>query len=194
MRPRPILYWATIVLPLLFTRCAKEEAKPQQLLVNGNFENGNTVPTDWGYITEKDIYNGEWSDKEFVSPCKSAKISSLKSDSTVFSFWYQTITDNLPFGKDVTLKVKIKGNMSGKAISIASRTDDTTIPTGRVEQFITTENLSPITGSFNWSERIITLSNVKPTSKSIIVYFINLPNTTGEVYFDNASLTYLTQI
>jgi hypothetical protein len=190
MRPRPILYWAAIVLPLLFTRCAKEEAKPQQLLVNGNFENGNTVPTDWGYITEKDIYNGEWSDKEFVSPSKSVKISSLKNDTTLFSFWYQTITDNLPFGKDVTLKVKIKGNMLGKGVSIAIRTDDTTIPTGRADQFITTEKLSPITGSFNWSERIITLANVKPTSKSITVYFIYLQNTTGEVYFDNASLTY----
>jgi hypothetical protein len=190
MRPKPILYWASIVLPLLFTRCAKEEAKPQQLLVNGNFENGNTVPTDWGYITEKDIYTGEWSDKEFVSPSKSAKISSLKSDTTVFSFWYPTITGNLPFGKDVTLKVKIKGNITGKGVSIAIRTDDTTIPSGRAEQFITTQNLSPITGSFNWSEKTITLANVKPTSMSITVYFIYLSNTTGEVYFDDAILTY----
>ncbi len=108
MRPRLILYWVVIVLPLFFIRCAKEETKPQQLLVNGNFENGNTVPTYWGYITEKDIYNGEWSDKEFVSPSKSAKISSLKSDTTLFSFWYQTITENLPFGKDVTLKPRLR--------------------------------------------------------------------------------------
>jgi hypothetical protein len=190
MKQKPILYWAAIVLPFFFTRCAKEEAKPQQLLTNGNFESGNTVPTDWGYITEKDIYSGEWSDREFVSPSKSAKISSSKSDTTAFCFWYQTINDNLPLGKDVTLKIKLKGNMLGKGISIAIRTDDTTMPSGRAEQFITTENLSPMTGSFDWSERIITLANVKPTSKSITVYFIYLPNTTGEVYFDNASLTY----
>lgn len=54
MRPKPILYWASIVLPLLFTRCAKEETKPPQLLVNGNFENGNTVPTD-----RKDNHTGK---------------------------------------------------------------------------------------------------------------------------------------
>jgi|LakMenEpi03Aug12_release.lakeMendotaPanAssembly.Ray.scaffolds.fasta_scaffold3250187_1 hypothetical protein len=54
MRPRLILYWVVIVLTLFFNRCAKEETKPQQLLVNGNFENGNTVPTD-----RKDNHTGK---------------------------------------------------------------------------------------------------------------------------------------
>lgn len=182
---------AAIAMPLsVLIGCGTQEIKPIELLKNTTFEGGATVPVDWGYITGKDFFIGEWNDKEFVSPNRSAKITAVKSDTFQIAFWYQTISDNLPFGKDVTLRVKIKGKLNGKGVSIAIRTDDTEIVSGRAEQFITTENLSPITGIFDWTEKTIALSNIRSSSKSITVYFIYLPNTTGEVYFDNASLTY----
>ena len=48
----------------------------------------------------------------------------------------------------------------------------------------------PITGTFDWKEQSIKMTKVGENIKSLTVYLVYLPNTTGEVYFDDISLTY----
>jgi len=86
--------------------------------------------------------------------------------------------------------VKIKSNLTGDGVSVAIRGDNTTQPTGTGEQFVTTQGTSTISDTFDWTDYSIKLSNVDASTKSLTVYLNYLPNTTGEVYFDDISLAY----
>ena len=89
-----------------------------------------------------------------------------------------------------SLEVKIKSNLIGEGISIVIRGDNTVHPTGTAEQFVTTQGSSPISGTFDWTDYGVKLANVDASTQSLTVYLVYLQNTTGEVYFDDISLTY----
>ncbi|MFM7853378.1 MAG: hypothetical protein ACKO96_16020 [Flammeovirgaceae bacterium] len=94
---------AGVAMSIYFlTGCSTQQIRPTQLLMNPNFEAATTVPVDWSYISDKDVYIGEWSAQEYVSPNRSLK---------------------------------------------------------------TTEKLSLITGTSDWMDKTITLSNVKATNQ-----------------------------
>src|SRR6185436_3602573 len=101
----------------------------------------------------------------------------------------QTMTAIIPHGKNITLKAKIKGNLTGIGASIAIRGDIESPADGGAEQFATTQDQTPITGSSDWQDYSVTLVNINSNIKTITVYLLLLPNTTGEVYFDDLSLT-----
>lgn len=179
-----------LITPLLLSNCKKDDVQPGQLISNSDVEVGSLTPNGWWFFTGEGKYNVTWTDTESFSPRKSLKISTQTAESTEFAFWAQTINTNLPTGKSVTLKVKVKGNMTGVGISLVIRGDDTSNPSGAAEQIVSTEGTSPISGTFDWTDYSIKLGNVEVSTQSITIYLVYLPNTTGEVYFDDISLTF----
>jgi hypothetical protein len=175
---------------LLFESCHKEDVRSGQLINNSDVEIGSTTPNSWYFSTGDGKYDVTWTDAESFSPSKSLKISTQTADPTDFAAWGQTINTNLPTGKSVTLKVKVKGNMTGAGISIVIRGDDTPNPSGNAEQFITTQGTSPISGTFDWTDYSVTLDHVDASTRSLIVYLVYLQDTAGEVYFDDILLTF----
>jgi len=190
MKTRIIIQIPSILLMLtLFTffGCKKEEVQTGQLIINGNVELGTETPDNWRHSTDQEDFNVIWTDQVSFSPVKSLEISNQVTDPIKFAFWGQSISSNLPYGKAITLKVKIKCNLKGSGLSIAIRGDDTN---GNPEQFITTEGTRTISGTFDWTEYRIMLSNVDASTKIISVFLTYLPNTTGEVFFDDITLSY----
>lgn len=184
-----------IFMTIPFGSCKKDEVKPNEvklsdLILNGNAETGSTIPNNWWNSTGQGKYNVTWTDEESFSPTKSLKISTQKTESSTFAHWAQTFNGNIPTGTSITLKVKIKGNLKGTGVSIAIRGDDATSVNGFAKQFATTQGTSPISGIFDWTDYSIKLNTIDPSIQSLTIYLIYLPDTTGNVYFDNVSLTY----
>lgn len=173
----------------LFSSCEKEELV--DLIVNGNVEKGITDPDEWWSVDLGDKYNTEWSSTEYFSPRRSLTISIENADSVDNAFWGQGIHDNIPHGKAVTLKVKIKAELEGTGVYLAIFGNDIDEPSANVEQIVSTQNNSPISGSLNWTEYSLTLDKVDATTDRLVVLLVYESNTTGEVYFDDISLTYI---
>ncbi len=189
--PSAISWLFTLVFVLvLFIGCDKDTVIPQvQLISNSAMEEGSIEPTNWWSWNGDGKYTTTWTDQEAFSPEKSLEISTMTADPESYSFWAQTVSANIPKGQDVTLKVKIKGDLFGAGVSIVIRGDDGDVPSGNAEQFATTEGVTSITGSFDWKDYSVTLSDVGDDIKSLTIYLIYLPNTTGEVYFDDVTLS-----
>lgn len=153
-------------------------------------ESGTTYPYHWTPFTNNDDDIAVWTDDESFSGQKSLKLSRDNSDTNDFFTWSQTINEKIPFNKDVTLRVKIKGTLRGRGISIVIRSDNTDYPNGGAEQIASTERIIPISGTFDWTEHHVTLNNIDVATHSITVYLIYLPSTTGIAYFDDISLAF----
>lgn len=155
-------------------------------------ESGNTSPDFWWYGTglPDNPYAFVWTDKESVSPHKSLSIAVDSEQLSNLAFWAQTVKAEMAVGKSATFKVKIKGNLSGKGVSIVIRGDDTSQVTGASEQFISTEGKTTINGNFDWQEYSIKLDKVAASTQSLTVFLIYQSGTTGEFYFDDASLSF----
>ncbi len=187
--------WYLFVIVIFFLASCKkdEEVVPVvELLLNGDAEAGSTFPENWFFSSGQtaNAYGVGWSKEEANSGMKSLKLWINTADETNFAFWAQTISTDLPVGKTVTLKVKIKADLTGEGVSIAVRGDDTAPPEGAAEQFATTSGTTSITGKFDWKEYNIKLDKVEATTKSLTAILILNPGTTGSVYFDDASLSY----
>lgn len=182
--------FVVLLIALTLQSCNKDEVQPVQMVSGGDVETGSTSPNGWWFSTGQNNYNVTWTEEQSFSPKKSLKMSTQTLNSDNFAFWAQTISTNIPVGKDVTLKVKVKSNLTGQGISIVLRGDDSTYPDGSAEQFVTTQGTIPISGIFDWKEQSIKMTKVGENIKSLTVYLVYLPNTTGEVYFDDISLTY----
>jgi len=174
-----------MLLMTILTSCEKKDNQ-SELIVNGNVESGLGVPNDWWPSAEKDNFNLMWTEEYSFSPKKSLMISRQTKSATDFTYWTQVIYNNIPIGKTVTLKVKIKGNLTGDGISIAIRSDSDT----EMLQFVSSENISRIGGTFDWSEYSIQMPKIDVSTESLLIFLVYLPNTTGEVYFDDISLSY----
>jgi hypothetical protein len=171
--------------------CEKERDQKIELIINGTVESGSLMPDGWWFGRGHANFNVFWTDQVSLSPSRSLGISTQVADSLQFAYWGQTISDNIPVGENVTLKVKIKvNNVMGRGLSIAIRGDITNSPSGGSEQFVTSQYATRISGTFDWKEYSIRMSNIKASIQSLTVYLIFLPNTTGEAYFDNISLYY----
>lgn len=75
-------------------------------------------------------------------------------------------------------------------MSITIRGDESTFLNQRAEQFVTTQEVLPISGTFDWTEYSVELDNIDDSTDVLRIYLIFFQNTTGEVYFDDISLTY----
>ena len=173
----------------IFAACDKKSfpAIPQ-LLNNTDVEAGSGQPNNWWkYNTTP--YVSTWTTDESLSPKHSLELSSDIIDSVNFAFWAQTFDGVIPVGKDLVLSVKIKGkNLGGQGLSIAIRADDTASPMGYSEQFITTQGTTGITGTFDWTTYTVRLPAIQNNIKSVTIYLLFLPRTTGTAYFDDPAL------
>lgn len=187
------IYLLLIVAISILNSCKKDNVQPDQtgqLAINGSVEKGSARPEGWTFDNGQNKYEVVWTNQESFSPTRSLKISTKVADASSFSFWAQTISDSLPTGKSVTLKVKIKSNLTGQGSAIALRGDNALDLSGSAEQFATTAGSISITGVFDWKEYKVKLDKVEATTFSLSVFLLYLPNTTGEVYFDDIELVY----
>ena len=181
-----------IILSALFLPAligCKDDPEPAiDLLVNNSMEIGDSSPNSWLDL-EQTVYSTEWTSEEANSGNKSLKITATQTDPTNIAFWAQSFSGSIPVGKDVVLSIRIKGkNLTGQGISIAIRGDAETPRSGLAEQFGTTEGEIDITGSFDWTTYNVRLNGIDSNIKELTVFLIFLPNSTGTVYFDDASL------
>jgi len=163
---------------------------PIRTLMNGGFESGNPWPSYWwrggkGY----GAFAFQWHGVESWEGDRAVSISRGDASDEDFAFWAQTLFAQDFLGRDATLKVRIKTDLSGEGVSIVIRGDDTYQPTGYAEAFATTQGDVSITGAQDWTEYSVTLGSVPARTKSLTVYLVFLPETTGTVAFDAASLT-----
>lgn len=167
-----------------------DASPPVTNLMNGNMEAGVNSPDYWRFGSgNTSRFNFAWTTDEYLSPDHSIKISSQGSGND-FSFWTQTISASQLSNKKITLTANIKTvNLLGKGVYIAIRGDDTLIPSGSAETFVTTQGNKQITGTFDWKKFSVTLDNVPSNIKSLTFYLIYGENTSGSVYFDDLSLT-----
>jgi len=178
----------SLVAIICFTQCKEEDEPTINLLQNSDIEEGSNRPSDWLLPPNSDQqpFDLSWSDEEAFSPQKALKISNdTENEPEDFSFWAQVVRQNIPHNRDVTLRTMIKSNLSGQGVSIAIRTDS---KDSRL-QFATTQDSISITGNFDWTEYSIKLENVDAETATILIFLLYLEETTGEVYFDDVTLT-----
>ena len=65
--------------------------------------------------------------------------------SSIFAFWAQTFITNLPTGRHITLKVKVKGNLVGEGVTISMCGENIY---GSLKQSAFTPKIS---GDFDWT-------------------------------------------
>jgi hypothetical protein len=177
-----------LMVATLFSGCSKDDPSPvKEMLVNGNMEAGSTAPNAWFNSNPTSSIAYTWTTDASASSSHSIKISQSAASSD-FAALGQNYAGTIPVGKDVTLSVKIKGvNLVGGGAAIAVRTDGASTPD---LQFSSTEGAKSIAGTFDWTTYNVKLTNVSADAKYVIVYLIYLPNTTGTLYYDDASLTH----
>jgi hypothetical protein len=201
MKPNVLSTIATLaVMAGLLIGCSDDDnavAPPTevQILQNTDVESGDGLPTAWllaGADTVAGGFRITWSTEEAVSLTHSLKVSREVLDTPEpFAFWAQRISTDIPTGKRLTLTASIKVDLAGPGAAIAIRGDDTDPPSGNAEAFATTQGCIALTGEDDWSEYSVTMSEVPDDILSITVYLILGANTTGTVYFDDITLTYL---
>ena len=166
---------AFILSSFLLSGCEKEEIV--DLISNGNVDKGLVYPYDWWSNDRDGKYKTQWTQLEYFSPKKSLAISTDTAYYIDYAFWAQSITDNLPHGKAVTLKVKIMAELdSGSGITLVIRGDDTDSPPGGGQQYVSSRGKHIIRGTFDWTDYSITLDNVDATIDRLMVYLVYKEN------------------
>lgn len=159
-------------------------------LQNVDFETGDYAPDSWWFSGPNNI-SIKWDSSEFLSSTHSCKMSSISSNNN-FAVIGQTFTAAKLIGKKLIFNVYAKANdLTGEGFFIAIRGDDAQPPTGAAEVFVTTQSKILYTGSFGWKKISVTLDKVPDNIKALTFYLIYGRNTSGTVYFDDASLEQL---
>ncbi len=180
-----------IALAGLFFSCHKSDVAPLQLLTNSNMEAGGMQPDNWRYVSSSpDTIVGTWTTAFSSSSSHALEITRITNiNPAKLGYWRQDFLGTIPTGKNLTLNVKIKGvNIAGLGAAIAIRTDDQATANGNALQFMTTQGVVPITGTFDWTTYTVKLTGVSPSAEYITVFLFLLNNSTGTVYFDEAYL------
>jgi hypothetical protein len=164
--------------------CKKEDKIPTQLLVNTDLESANM--SVWFSNGTGSDFNAYRTNEDSFSPSYSLKIERTTLDYANYWYWGQLYEGEMPFGEVLTLTARIKGvNLSGNGISIAIRADaDTTY------QFATTQYMTNISGTFDWAEYSVNLSDLSIDATKIFIFLVYLNSTTGTIYFDDITLTH----
>jgi len=175
---------------LLLISCKPDEPQPINIVVNGDMEAGSSTPTGWTYYSGTTAVVGVWTDKVSRSPSKSLHTSAVVATASYTGLWFLQKCGDIPHGKTLVLKAMVKGNLLGAGASVALRGDDDDLSTPSADQFASTQDNTPITGSFDWKEYRVEFTKVEQSISCLRIFLIYLPNTSGDVYFDNVSLEY----
>ncbi len=180
----------------LVSGCGKEGGVREgvELLKNGNMEEGTIdeisgeQPRYWYFNKGDPLSEIKYTIDPTNGSNKCIKMVATAHDGLLMA--YQKVTNYIPIGKKVKLTVRIKTeNLVGQGASIVIRCDDTVNREGEPEQFATTQSITTIEGTKEWTYYSLELGErIKSTIKSITVFLLVLPDTSGTVYFDNASL------
>jgi len=164
------------------------ERKPQRILylpTNAGVEQGLGIPSGWYKSENTNIFS--WTDEVAHTGNKSIKIASADKRDRECA-WAYTLTTDLPFGKQFTLKAFVKTEeIKGQGVCLTLRADDTTTASGKAEMYVTTQGKRVIKGSRDWTEYTINFATpLAYEINSITIYLIYLPNTKGSVSFVSA--------
>jgi hypothetical protein len=174
------------------SRTEKTEQTPKKLIyipMNSGLELGVSVPDGWYKSENADELS--WTDEEACGGDLSIKIASSAKRDKVFA-WACTITQEVPYDKLLTLKAFVKTDqVTGQGICLTLRADDTLTASGKAEMYATTQGKKIIMGSHDWTEYAVSFAvPLAYEMKSITIYLIFLPETSGTVYFDDITLSY----
>jgi hypothetical protein len=176
-----------ICLFFLFS-CSKTEVKPPTLLfTNTDVEAGSNAPTGWWLNSNGTTAAFSWANQIAYSGTRSLEIASTAAIS-VPAYWGQSVTQNIPFGRNLTLTVRVKGNLSGAGAAVAIACLNATSNT-QAQQFSTSQGVSSMFGNFDWTPYTVKLTGVHSDITEIRAYLMILPGGSGQVYFDDISLT-----
>ena len=194
MRKLLFITLISIMVISLMSGCGKKEPYVYagvELLENGNMEEDpkTSFPSGWGkggtpeegqlnhitYITDSE------DDNSYI------KIDTITKENN-FIYAYQSIENNIPKGKKLKLTVKIKTeNLTGGGAAIAIRCN----VKGKAAQFVSTQWKIPIEGTKDWTTYTVELNEkVRSDIESITAFLLFTSDTSGTVYFDDASLIY----
>jgi hypothetical protein len=165
---------------------------PKKIVVinaNGSVEEGSFSPTAWQKSEHSPAFN--WTDTVSRTGKHSLLISSPHGEKKAIG-WIYTLNKNIPYDKCIYVKVFIKTvALSGQGASVVLRADDTEQPGADAEIYTTTQGRRNITGTAEWKQYTLVLPEpIHDEIKSITLYLIMLPETKGDVYFDDISLYY----
>jgi hypothetical protein len=174
------------------SRTEKSERESKELIyipMNSGVELGVSVPDGW-YKSENAM-ELSWTDRAAYTGSKSLGIVSSDKRDKVYA-WTYTITTDLSYGKKLTLKAFMKTEgVKGQGACLALRADDTLKASGKAEMYATTQGAQIIRGSREWTEYSISFTApLGEHIKSVTVYLIYLPETSGAVYFDEIKVFY----
>lgn len=190
MKKQKFLLSAMFVLTLLISSCKDESQNPDsiQLLINSSVEAGSSTPNKWFDVPGD--YQASWTDENAFSGSKSLMIKSSANKGN-FGYWVQSISNDIPYGKRLRLRVMIKldgVDPTSGGVSIVIRGDDDEMNDHSVF-FYTTQGDVPILGDENWKEYTFEMkSNIPETVYRIHVFLVLLNDTMGTVYFDDITL------
>ena len=186
MRPRLIVLLGLPLLMIVLS-CSKKEVKPSvQLFTNTDMETGANSPFGWWFNGNGSSAVFVWSNQAY-SGTHSLEITSPTSLADV-SYWGQSVTQNIPYGSNLTLNVRIKGNVTGAGIAVAIACLNAS-STSQAQQFSTTQGTYTINGNFDWTSYTVSLSGVHSDITEIRTYLMLLPDAAGTAYFDDVTLT-----
>lgn len=175
---------------LLVTAC-KQEAQPQvPLITNGDLEQdfkGWFVGYDFDHPTNPNGYASGVTAAAASSPQHSLIINcnQVKNDSAFCFYGQDKInTSTIPVGAKLTLKAKIKTNLTGNGVSLVIRGDKG----NKQVLFASTQGKTPITGTQEFTEYSVVVDSYPGNIDNLLIFFVYLPGTTGYVYFDDVSL------
>jgi hypothetical protein len=182
-----------LVMIVFLAACKKEENTvtpaeilPVNLLTNSDLESSQF--TNWikSGLGDTTAFNGLWTTEESFSPGHSLKISKDALDDN-FYWWYQIYSGDMPVGEDLTLSVEIKTkNVSGKGAEFSIRCDSASVALQRA----TSQDNIVITGTKDWAKYSIELKNLGAHISKIYIFLIFQPGTSGEIFFDDITLTH----
>lgn len=176
---------------ILVLACKKEEKTSDEIVIpvqllgdtNAEFLGGSfwySTPASIGFFIGR-------IDNESLSPTHSFTISRTTPDSVNIGYYAQIYSRQMPVGDNLTLEAHIKGvNLEGEGVSIMILCND---ENNTPVQFVSTEGTISITGTFDWTPYTIDLVDLQSSVKTIYIFLIYLPNTTGAAYFDDITLT-----
>ena len=208
MRKLLFITLISIMVISLMSGCGKKDtpASPPFMLKNGDMEEKDPkkeFPMFWGKGGQADKILGD--DDKYIYVEATAEqlnhityITDPEDDNSYikigtitkqnnFIYAYQSIENNIPKGKKLKLTVKIKTeNLTGGGAALFLRCDDSS----GVVQFAATEHSIEIKGTKDWTTYTLELNErVRSDIESIIVFLLFTSDTSGTVYFDDASLT-----
>lgn len=178
-----------ISILIISSSCNDDSPNPDviQLLINSSVEAGNQQPNKW-YVGPEGTYQTSWTYDHSFTGVKSLLISS-DNDIGEFTYWYQSIIEDIPHGSRMRLSSMIKldnvdPNSDGAAIAVLGDDQDRQ----RVF-FYTTQGDIPIRGDQDWTKFSVDMkSNIQEEVTRLWVFLILGNNTEGRVYFDDITL------